>query len=360
MNILKSEKATWIGFISLFIVALFNSRLLAAMDHPLYYILLFAWLFCVMLWLAFSVVRHADALAVKLGEPYGTLILTISVISIEVIMIGAIMLTGEHSPTLARDSMFAVLMIVLNGMLGVALLIGGLKHHEQAFNLKGAKTYLSVIFSLAILGLVIPRLTTSAPAGTVSLHMGIFLIIISIALYVVFLLIQTRGYSHYFNMPDDEQDHDMLAHSVGYHTLFLILSMLPIVLLSKKMALLVDFGIAQLGAPQALAGFLVAILVLSPEAVSAMKAALHNRLQRTVNISLGSALATIGLTIPAALAISYVIGVNIELGLTQVQIAILMLTLFVTLINFGTGKTNVLQGAIHIIIFAAYIILIFE
>lgn len=195
--------------------------------------------------------------------------------------------------------------------------------------------------------------------------MGVFLIIISISLYFVFLLIQTKGYTHYFRMPENGEtlkrahSHGEIKSS-GYHTFFLLLSVLPIVLLSKKMALLVDFGIQTIHAPQALAGFLVAILVLTPEGVSAMKAALNNNIQRTVNISLGSALATIGLTIPAALGISYFTGNTIELGLTPVQIAILLLTLFVSVINFGTGKTNFLQGVIHIIIFMAYVILIFD
>ncbi len=314
--------------------------------------------------------RHADCLAIILGELYGTLILRLAVISIEVVLIAAVMLTGENNPTLARDTMFSVLMIVLNGMLGLTLLIGGLRHHEQEYNLPGARAYLGVLFPLSVLGLIVPRFTTSAPGGQASTLMAVYLVIMSSGLYAVFLLIQTMRHSHFFRQPvysendgieDEVHDHgDLIIRSVGYHALFLVLTMLPIVLLSKSMAKLVDHGIETLRAPQALGGFLVAILVLSPEAMGAAKAAIANKLQRTVNIALGSALATIGMTIPAVLAISLFTGRTIELGLDPVDIVLLILTLLVSVVNFGTGRTNILQGAVHLILFISYIILIFD
>jgi Ca2+:H+ antiporter len=159
----RSEMALWIGIVTTLIFLFVGQSWLVDLSNPLKYGLLFLWLFIVMLWLSFGVVRHADCLAIILGEPYGTLILTLAVISIEVIMISAVMLTGENNPTLARDTMFSVLMIVLNGMLGLTLLIGGLRYHEQAYNLPGARAYLGVLFPLAVLGLVVPRFTTSAP-----------------------------------------------------------------------------------------------------------------------------------------------------------------------------------------------------
>lgn len=369
-GLFRSEMSLWIGTITTLAFFFYGKTWLMDLSYLLKYGILFIWLFAAMLWLAFSVVRHADCLAIILGEPYGTLILTLAVISIEVIMIAAVMLTGENNPTLARDTMFSVLMIVLNGMLGLTLLIGGLRHHEQGYNLPGAKAYLGVLFPLAVLGLVVPSYTTSAPRGQVSTLLAIYLLIMSAGLYVVFLLIQTTRHSQYFQQPvqpdnetaaEDHNEHgDLIVRSVGFHAVFLILTMLPVVLLSKSMAKLVEYGITSLQAPQALGGFLVAILVLSPEGLGAAKAAIANKLQRTVNIALGSALATIGLTIPAVLAVSLFTGRTIELGLEPVQIILLALTLLVSVINFGAERTNVLQGAVHLILFISYIILIFD
>jgi len=323
-----------------------------------------------MLWLAFNVVRHADSLAVTLGEPYGTLILTLSVISIEVIMISAVMLTGENNPTLARDTLFSVLMIVLNGMTGLTLLVGALRHKEQIYNLKGATAYLGVIIPLAGLGIILPRYTPSAPGGEVSALMAVYLIVMSISLYGVFLAIQTMRHRSYFVQPATSEeeggeappdDHgSLVVRSLAYHAVLLPLTMLPVVLLSKKMAILVDHGISTLGAPQALGGFLVAILVLSPEGVAAIRAALANQLQRTMNIALGSALSTIGLTIPAVLGISLITGRTVELGLAEPEIYLLLITLLVAMVNFQSGRTNVLHGFVHLILFLTYIVLIFD
>lgn len=367
-GVFKSEMALWFGIVTTAVFLIFGDDMMGDLSDTLLVSLLFGWLFAVMLWLSFGVVRHADCLAIILGEPYGTLILTLAVISIEVVMISAVMVTGDNVPTLARDTMFSVLMIVMNGMLGLTLLLGGLKHREQEYNLAGARTYLGVIIPLATLGLILPRFTTSTPGGQVSPLMAVFLLIMSAGLYVVFLLIQTRRHTQFFKQPvPDDADHTegihhegLVVRNTGYHVLFLVLTMLPIVLLSKSMAKFVDHGIETLNAPQALGGFLVAILVLSPEGMGAVKSALDNQLQRTVNIGLGSALSTIGLTIPAVLAISLVTGRTIELGLDMAEIVLLALTLTVSLVNFGSGRTNIMQGAVHLILFFSYIILIFE
>ena len=368
-DILRSERALWVGIATTIVFTFFADTLMADLSNVLLSALLFVWLFLVMLWLAFGVVRHADGLAILLGEPYGTLILTVSVISIEVIMIAAIMLNGENNPTLARDTLFSVLMIVLNGMVGLTLLIGALRHDQQAYNLKGAAAYLTVIITLAGLGLVLPRYTTSAPGGEASPLMAAYLIILSFGLWLVFLAMQTRRHRTFFLQPEeagkegetDGHHHgDVVVRSVGYHALLLPLNMLPIVLLSKKMAVLVDLGIEGLGAPQALGGFLVAILVLSPEGMAAVQAALANKLQRTVNIALGSALATIGLTIPAVLGISLVTGKRVELGLESAEAHLLLITLLVCVVNLNSERTNRLQGYIHLILFFTYIVLIFD
>jgi len=331
---------------------------------------LFSWIFIVMLWNAFGVVRHAECLAIKLGEPFGTLILTLSVISIEVVMISAVMFTGGENPTMARDTMFSVLMIVLNGMVGVTLLLGGLKHHAQNYNLEGARSYLAVLLALAFLCLILPRFTESAPGGAPSHLIAVFLIIASVGLYGIFLFLQSTRHSRYFKDPagltegaeaDPHSGHEgLVVRSLGFHASLLLLSMVPIVLLSKKIAKVVDYGIAALGAPYALAGFIVAILVLSPEAMAAVKAALNNQLQRTVNIALGSALATIGLTVPAVLIISELTGKVVELGLEPPEMVLLMATFFSVSLVFGGTRTNTLSGAVHLVLFFAYIVLIFD
>ncbi len=369
LGIFRFEPALWVGALTTILFTVYAKVLFSDLSNPLFSGVLFVWLFLVMLWLAFGVVRHADSLAILLGEPYGTLILTVSVISIEVIMISAIMLTGENNPTLARDTLFSVLMIVLNGMVGFTLILGALRHDQQVYNLKGASAYLAVIIPLAGLGIVLPRYTTSAPGGEASPLMAVFLILMSIGLWGVFLAIQTMRHRSFFLQPEipgtegEEADHghgDLVVRSLAYHAVLLPLTMLPIVLLSKKMAALVDHGIETLGAPQALGGFLVAVLVLSPEGLAAVKAALANQLQRTMNIALGSALATIGLTIPAVLTIGLVTGKRVELGLENAEAYLLLITLLVPVVNFSSERTNVLQGFVHLILFMTYIVLIFD
>ena len=368
-GIVRSELALWVGIVSAMLFMVFGDGWLMDLSNPLWYGFLFIWLFAIMLWLAFGVVRHADSLAVILGEPYGTLILTVSVISIEVIMISAVMLTGANNPTLGRDTLFAVLMIVLNGMLGITLLLGGLRHREQNYNLRGAATYLGVIIPLAGLGLILPRYMPSAPGGQVTTLVAVWLILLSVILYGAFLWIQTLRHSGFFQQPTPrdgtsellaDEHGDIQVRSLGYHSLLLPLTMLPIVLLSKKMAVLVDHGITTVGAPQALGGFLVAVLVLSPEGMAAMKSALSNKLQRTMNIALGSALSTIGLTIPAVLGISLVTGATVELGLGEAEAYLLLFTLFVAVVNFTMERTNVLHGLVHLVLFLTYIVLIFD
>jgi Ca2+:H+ antiporter len=367
-GVLRSEPAIWVGAVSAALFLLFGRTWLGDLGGDgAGASILFAWLFVVILWLSFTVVRHADVLATVLGEPYGTLILTISVISIEVVMISAVMLTGENNPTLARDTMFAVLMIVLNGMAGVVMLLGGWRHREPSFNCQGANTYLGVLVPLAVLTLVLPRFTPSAPGGQPSRSLAIFLTIASVVLYGVFFAIQTMRHRAHFIQPgedgdeaDDDEHASTVNRSVPYHVVLLLLSMLPIVLLSKSMAKLVDHGISSVGAPAALGGFLVAILVLSPESLAAFRAALQDRMQRAINITMGSAMATIGLTVPVVLVIGFFTNRPIELGLDSVDLVILVVTLATIVINASSGRTNVLQGVVHLLLFAAYVVLLFD
>ena len=367
IGIFKNEMALWVGIIAVAVFSFAGNSILGGNESVAVAAGSFAVMFVVMLWLSFGVVHHAECLAVKLGEPYGTLILTLSVISIEVVMICALMLNGAGNPTLARDTMFSVLMIVLNGMLGITLLLGGWRHHRQVFNLEGARSYLIVILCLAFLALVLPTFTRTGGVGSASPMVFGFVAIASVGLYGIFLFLQSTRHRDFFEHPaeDGEEEassgHDHLeTHSTAYHAIFLILSLLPIVLLSKKIAVVLEFGISSLQAPQALAGLVVALLVLAPEGLAACKAALHNTLQRTVNIVLGSALATIGLTVPAALAVSAFSAQHIILGLGPVELVLLLATFFSSVLVFSGNRTNMLAGAVHLVLFAAYAVLIFD
>jgi Ca2+:H+ antiporter len=258
---------------------------------------------------------------------------------------------------MARDSMFAVVMIVLNGMVGVALLLGGLRHREQTYNLQGAQAFLAVIVPIAVLGLVLPNFTRSQPGPSYSSMHAIFLIIMSVGLYAVFLAIQNVRHREYFIDPASGADS---GGSNGEHFAFLIVYLLPLVVLSKKLAIPIDHGIRVLNAPSALGGFLVAVLILSPESLGATRAAMSNQLQRAVNILLGSVLATISLTIPAVLVIGFMTGRTIVLGLEPANMILLVLTLGLSTLTFASVRTNVLLGAVHLLLFVAYVMMIFD
>src|SRR5204863_6815066 len=190
-SVVRSEfvLAIALGTAAIFYAA--GSQLVEIVAHPVALMGVFLWLFAVILWSAICVARHADCLAIKLGEPYGTLILTLSAISIEVVMISTAMLHGANNPTLGRDSIFAVIMIALNGLVGLCLLLGGMRYREQHYNLQGVNAYLNVIMSLAVLGLVLPNFTTSTSGPTFSFEQQIFLAVVSLLLYAIFLFIQT-------------------------------------------------------------------------------------------------------------------------------------------------------------------------
>ncbi len=370
LTFLRSEAPLIAGIASTAILYTVAQDWLNDLGHSTRFLALFVWVFCVMLWCAFAAVRHANSLAELLGEPHGTLILTLSVISIEVSAIAAVMLHGANNPTLARDTMLAVLMIVLNLMVGLCLLVGGLLHREQEFNLQGAKAFLAVLLSLSTISLILPKFTISTQDPSLTSSQAAIFSAITIALYGTFLAIQTKRHRSFFIEPgsvagddarhDDGPHHTGEARSIPYHAALLILTLAPIVLLSKKFAVLVDHGIETLGAPGALGGLAVAILVLSPEGFAAYRAAAANRLQRSINICLGSALATIGLTVPAVLTIGIITGAHVVLGLDGTEMVILALTLILSILTFSSPRTNVLQGVVHLVVFAVYFILIFD
>ncbi len=371
LKTIRSEAAFIVTALSAVVFYTVGKYWLDDLSNPWVYAGLTLWLFGTMLWSSFSAVHHADALAELLGEPLGTLILTISVISIEVSVIAAVMLHAGPNPTLARDTMLAVLVIVLNGMVGLSLLVGGIRHREQSYNLQGARSYLSVIITLATLSLILPRFTRSTVGPTLTTTQGLLFAAITIVLYATFLAMQTVRHRDYFVLHTEGSegaehggDHASHGHvqprTVPYHAIFLLLTLIPIVLLSKKLAIVVDFGTETLGLPEALGGVLVAVLVLSPEGLAAYESAAANHLQRAVNICLGSALATISLTIPAVVVIGLISGIHVELGLAPTEMIILLLTLAISVLTFGAVRTNMLQGAVHLVVFFTYIVLIFQ
>jgi Ca2+:H+ antiporter len=325
---------------------------------------IFVWLFAVILWSAMCVVRHADCLAIRLGEPYGTLILTLSAVSIEVVMISTAMLHGANNPTLGRDAIFAVIMIALAGLVGLSLMLGGLRYREQHYNIQGVNAYLNVIMALAVLGLVLPNFTTSTSGPTFSTEQGIFFATVSLLLYAIFLLIQTLRHRGYFldvkeTATTHSPHHLARVRSTGFHGLMLLLYLVTVIFLAEKFAIPLDNSIEQFHMPQAFGGAVIAALVLSPEGLGGVTASLHNQLQRSINILFGSVLATIGLTIPAVLMIGLLTKRSVALGLQGGNLPLLLLTLAVSVVTFTSRKTNILQGCIHLLLFAVFVLLIF-
>jgi len=345
---------------------LFGKEWLAALGSVAWFSFVLAWLFVAIMVCAFAVVRHAEALAERLGEPFGTLVLTLSMSGMEMMMISAVMLTGHGSASLARDTMLAIIMIVLNGLVGVSLLAGGLRYHEQTYNLYSANSFLAVILPLSVLGLVLPGVSAATPGPTLSTLQAGFLIFMSLVLYGVFLAIQTLRHRDYFVAPE----HPLSANAhptrvrgdtpAIYHAGMLVAYAIPIVLLAKQIAVPIDYAISVLRAPAAFGGLLVAVLILAPESIAAIRAALANELQRSINVALGTALSSISLTIPAVLTIGFITHQSIVLGLDSVDTVLLLLTLVASMLTFALARTNVLLGAVHLLLFLAYLMLIVE
>jgi Ca2+:H+ antiporter len=366
---LKSEWFLAASALTCAVFWLAGEPIFSALSNPWALVGILAWLLAAVLCSAVSVVRHADALAERLGEPYGTLILTLSVTSIEVMSIWAVMMHGDNNPTLARDTLFAVTMIILNGMIGLSLLLGGWRYREQQYNLQGANAYLGVIIPLGVIVLVMPNFTTTTQGPTLSYAQEIFFVVMSASLYSAFLFLQTRRHRGYFTHggaidDDGELEAPRVPHAHAMspyaHAALLLAYMAPVVYLAEQLAHPVDYLIETMHAPAPLGGLAIAILVATPEAIGAVRAAAANNLQRSINIFLGSVLSTIGLTVPAIIVISHLSHHPIELGLQHTDQTLFILTLAMCVVNFSSGRTNVLQGGVHLMLFAAYLFLIFE
>jgi Ca2+:H+ antiporter len=309
-----------------------------------------------------AAVHHAEVVAHKVGEPLGTLVLALAVTVIETSLIVSMMLAGgEDKAVLARDTIYAAVMIICNGVIGICILVGGIRHREQTFRIEGAGPAFAGLVALATLALVLPGFTTSAPGPAYSTSQLIFAAICSLVLWGVYIFVQTIRHRDYFLPPDASSEDVHLPPpttaaawiSVG----LLLVSLVGVVGLAKVLSPSIEAAVRSAGAPDAVIGIAIAMLVLLPETVAAVRAARANRLQTSMNLALGSALATIGLTIPAVVVASLVFHLPVELGLPPKDLALLGLTFIVGAVTLGPGRTSIMQGAVQLVVFAAFLFL---
>jgi Ca2+:H+ antiporter len=313
----------------------------------------------------FASVHHAEVLAAALGEPFGSLLLAVAVTVIEVALIVSILVSElPGSDAVARDTVFSAVMIVCNGIVGLSLVLGARRHHEQSFQLKGASSALAVLGTLATLALVLPNYTATTLGPVYSPFQLVFVGAVSLVLYLTFVFVQTIRHRDYFldGRDEDEAGDEPLAarppqRIVAFSAGLLLVALTSVVLLAKILSYPLDKAISAAGLPQSFVGVVIAAIVLLPEGIASVRAALANRLQNSMNLALGSALASIGLTIPVVAVVSLAFGLRLTLGLDAEGSVLLVLTLFVATLTLGTGRTTVLQGTVHLVIFAVFLLL---
>ena len=308
----------------------------------------------------FAAVHHAEVVAHRVGEPFGTLVLAIAVTVIEVALIVSVMLTGgPEKAALARDTVFSAVMIVCTGVVGLCVLVGASRHHEQEFRVQGATGALAVLAALSVLTMVLPDYTQT-PGPTFTTSQLEFVGIVSLVLYGVFVFVQTVRHRDYFlaKAEGEQDDHHLPPPSAGMALAaagLLVVSLVAVVGLAKALSPAVEAGVAASGAPKAVVGVIIAGVVLLPESLAAVRAARLNRLQTSLNLAFGSAIASIGLTIPVVAGVSVVLGDPLTLGLDPKETVLLALTLLLSTLTVATGRTSILQGAIHLTVFAVFL-----
>jgi Ca2+:H+ antiporter len=310
-------------------------------------------------------VHHAEVIAHKTGEPYGSLVLAICVTIIEVSLIISMMLTGhEDSQFIARDAVFATVMIVMNGVIGLCIFIGGLTHHEMSFRNEGTNSALAVLTALATFILVMPIVTVSTPGPDFTKSQLAFAGIAAFALYVAFLFFQTVSHRDYYLPKTEDKKTDIKFHAhkpsnfkTTVSTALLILSLIIVVGLAELLSPAIEAGVKAAGAPKTIVGIAIAMLVLLPEGFAAVRAAKANRLQSSLNLALGSALASIGLSIPAIAAIAIFFDLPLSLGISTLNMTLMYLSFFIGALTLAIGRTTLLQGVVHLIIFFEYLFL---
>jgi Ca2+:H+ antiporter len=309
----------------------------------------------------FAAVHHAEAIAHRVGEPYGTLVLALAVTLIEVALIVSLMTAGgEEAAGLARDTVFAAVMIILNGIIGLCLLVGGLKHREQTFSLDGVSAALVALATIVIMTLVFPNYTVTTPGPYYSSSQLILVAVVTLVIYGTFVFTQTVGHRQYF-LQDDEAENSAQHEAppsnaaTALSSLLLLMCLVAVVLLAKKLAPTLEAAVLRMGAPNALVGVIIAGIVLLPEGLAALRAARANRLQTSLNLALGSALASIGLTIPAVSFVSLYMNSHLRLGIDAKSSLLLMLSLFVAVLALRTGRTIILHGVVLLTVFVVYL-----
>ena len=310
-------------------------------------------------------VHQAEVIAHKTGEPFGTLVLALCVTIIEVALIVSIMLSAdEEGAVIARDAVFATVMIVMNGIIGISIFLGGLRHRVLSFRIEGSNSSLTVLIALAVLTLVIPNFTTTTLGPTFSDSQLIFAGVMSLVLYATYVFVQTIRHRDYFLQHREVESANPISHASPPSNaktlisgILLLISLILVVLLAKALSPSIELAIDEMGAPRAVVGIAIALLVLLPEGVSATRAGFNNRLQTSLNLSLGSALASIGLTIPAVAFVSIVFDLPISLGVDALGMTFLGLTFLLSILTIAVGRATILQGAVHLVVFVAYLFL---
>jgi len=318
-------------------------------------------LFVVIIYSSMSVAHHAEMLAEKFGEPYGTLILTISAVIVEIIIIVIMMMHAESS-VLARDTIYSAIMLDINGLLGIAAIIGGLKYGEQPYNVDSSNSYLSMLLVAIGIAMVLPHFINPVHHDTFMM----FNVVMFILLYVVFTRIQLTSHKYFFEHEIAEENCDekgvCAPHAeinAWYHVFNLVLSIIIIGVLAEILSVFMGNTLETFGLPLAIGAVGVAVISAAPELITAVRAAVDNRMQTVINIALGASLATILLTIPAVILVSRYYGLELNLSLTPIQGVMLGLTLLLSIVNFSDGETNVLEGFLHFILFVVFAFLLF-
>lgn len=309
-----------------------------------------------------SAVHHAEVIALRIGEPFGTLVLALAVTVIEVGMIVVLMMGSEPNPTLMRDSIHAVVMLVLHGLAGLCIVVCAIYHREPEFRVAGANAFLSVLIPMAVLVLVMPNFVASAPGPFYSSVQLVFVSVVCLLLYGAFLFIQTGWHRAYFlpigddeTGPAERPGARIVLASFG----LLLVALVSVVLLAKSLTPAVEGALAAVQAPVAVVGIIIAAIVLLPESVAAVRAAARNRLQSSLNLALGSGVASIGLTVPTVALVSRFIDQPLQLGISESNSILMGLGVLIAVITYGTGRTNVLAGVVHLVLLAAYLFLTF-
>ncbi|MDH5546944.1 MAG: calcium:proton antiporter [Gammaproteobacteria bacterium] len=317
----------------------------------------FTLVFSVIIGAAFRVAYHAEVLAQRFGEPYGTMLLTIAAVTVEVVML-VIIMTGTENPTLARDTIYSAIMIDMNGILGVAAIIGGIHHGEQKYNMDGSNSYISMLLVAVGISMFIPEFIS---ADNMKSYF-IFSILVTLILYVIFLRVQTVEHRYFFQYGGaggHEETQSTHQKSNSWHVLLLVFTIVVIGVLAEILAVFLDHGMEASGLPMAIPAVLVALISASPEILTAVRAAMKDQMQTVINIGLGASLATVLLTVPVIEFIALMQGIPLEMGLTPLQSAMILLTVLVAMINLHDGESNMLEGAVHFALFATFIALTF-